>query len=282
MARPARIQFSSAMYHVMTRGVEKRRVFADDRDRRVFLATLDATGARFDWRVWAYCLMPNHYHLLVQTMRPTLSRGMRDLNGVYSQHFNRRHRRVGHLFQGRFKSLLVDKDRYLNRLARYIVLNPVRAVLCEAPEDWRWSSYRAHAGLAAGPSCLVIDQALEAFDRDPRIARAAYRRFVRAGIDAPDPKAGSKVRGVLGDEAFRARVAAAVPAPASEVPRAQRRAWQPLEAFSREHPRRDDAIVAAHASGLYTLAEIGAHVGLHYATISKIVSRTRSRLRSKT
>ncbi|MEZ5318993.1 MAG: transposase [Vicinamibacterales bacterium] len=282
MARPARIEFAAAMHHVMARGVEKRIIFLDDRDRRTFLATLDETAARFDWRVWAYCLMANHYHLLVQTMRPTLSRGMRDLNGAYSQGFNRRHDRVGHLFQGRFKSLLVDGDRHLHQVARYIVLNPVRAGLCATPEQWRWSSYRAQAGLASGPNCLAANDALRHFDRDRRVARAAFRRFVIAGAGASDPAAGATRLGILGDDTFVRQVTGRARMPTTEVPRVQRRAGRLLAHFAHAHARRDDAITAAHASGLYTLAEIGRHFGLHYATISKIVSRTRPRLRSKT
>ena len=134
MARPLRIEFPGALYHVTSRGNARQRVFRDDEDREMFLATLAWVVERFGWRCHAYCLMDNHIHLLIETPQPNLSRGMRQLNGVYTQPFNRRHRKVGHLFQGRFKAVLVEKERYLLELARYIVLNPVRAKMVKTPE----------------------------------------------------------------------------------------------------------------------------------------------------
>src|SRR5579859_3715129 len=130
MARPLRIEFSGAFHHVMARGNARQNIFRDTQDRQAFLAGLKRVCERFDWRIWAYCLMDNHYHLLVETLEPTLSRGMREINGVYTQGFNRRHSRVGHVFQGRYKSLLIEKDAYLLELSRYIVLNPVKAKIC--------------------------------------------------------------------------------------------------------------------------------------------------------
>ncbi len=129
MARPLRIEFSGALYHVMARGNAREAIYLDDGDRQSFLDSLVRACERFDWALWAYCLMDNHYHLLVETRRPTLSRGMREVNGVYTQGFNRRHRRVGHVLQGRFKAILVDRDSYLLEVSRYIVLNPVPGYL---------------------------------------------------------------------------------------------------------------------------------------------------------
>src|SRR3546814_87813 len=120
-----------------------------EEDRQAFCAGLAHVGERFEWRLWAYCLMDNHYHLLVETRQPTLSRGMREVNSVYTQAFNRRHGRVGHVLQRRYKAVLIDKDSYLRELSRYIVLNPVRAHLCKTAGDWPWSSYRAVMGNAA-------------------------------------------------------------------------------------------------------------------------------------
>ncbi len=143
MSRPQRIEFAGACYHVMARGNARERIYWDDEDRQRFLDGLSRVCDRFDWILWAYCLMDNHYHLLVETEQPTLSRGMREVNGTYSQSFNRRYGRVGHVLQGRYKAILVDKDAYLTELQRYIVLNPVRAGLCGGAGDWRWSSYPA-------------------------------------------------------------------------------------------------------------------------------------------
>ena len=126
MARPLRLEFPGAVYHVSSRGNARQRIFFGDADRELFLDTLTQGIARYRWLCHAYCLMENHYHLLIETPRANLSLGMRQLNGIYTQTFNRRHHRVGHLFQGRFRAILVEKESYLLELCRYIVLNPVR------------------------------------------------------------------------------------------------------------------------------------------------------------
>jgi len=159
MARPLRLEFAGALYHVTARGNERRAIFLGnlDTDRTVFLDALAQTAERFNWVCHAYCLMTNHYHLLIETPDANLSKGMRQLNGVYTQHVNRSHRRVGHLFQGRYKGILVEKEAYLLGLARYVVLNPVRAGVVAAPEDWGWSSYRATAGFEVARPFLATD-----------------------------------------------------------------------------------------------------------------------------
>jgi putative transposase len=152
MSRPIRIEFPNALYHVTSRGDRREDIFEDDEDRREFLQTFAQVVEQFNWLCFAWCLMDNHYHLLIQTPDGNLSKGMRQLNGVYTQISNRRHRRVGHLFQGRFKAILVDGDAYLLELARYVVLNPVRAGMVKRPEHWAWSSYRASQGLVPSPA----------------------------------------------------------------------------------------------------------------------------------
>jgi REP element-mobilizing transposase RayT len=145
MARAWRIEFAGALYHVLSRGNERRPIFADDRDRSRFLDLLAQSAERFDVEICAYVLMPNHYHLLLRTRHPNLSRAMQWLGVSYTARFNRRHNRVGHLFQGRFKSILVQNEAYLLQLSWYIHRNPVRAGLVERLADYRWSSYRAYA-----------------------------------------------------------------------------------------------------------------------------------------
>ncbi len=269
MARPLRIEYAGALHHVMARGNARADVFSDDDDREVFLAEFARVRERFDWVVWAYCLMGNHYHLLVETRRPTLSRGMRELNGIYTQRFNRRHRRVGHVFQGRYKSVLVDKDSYLLELSRYIVLNPVRADLCERAEDWQWSSYRAVMGKVPAPDRLAVEQTLDLFGTSWGAARRAYARFVAAGVDAADPTEDIRGQVFLGDEAFVARVTGKSKPPSKEVPRAQR-AWKSLKSIEQASKDRNAAIRAAYVLGVCSLRDIGAHFGLHYASISRI------------
>jgi len=267
MSRPLRIEFAGALYHVMARGDARAAIFLDDADREAFCAGLWRVAGRFQWRVWAYCLMDNHYHLLVETLQPTLSRGMREVNGVYTQAFNRRHGRVGHVLQGRYKAILVDKDSYLLELSRYIVLNPVRARLCPTAGDWPWSSYRAVMGKAAAPDTLAVTQTLTLFSADRGAARRAFARFVAEGAGSSLPE--SKQQLFLGDDKFAERMASRAKAPSREVPRKQR-APKSLAQYERAAADRDSAIRAAYASSTYTLKAIGEHFGLHYATVSRI------------
>lgn len=157
MARPLRIELAGGLYHVTSRGDGQNAIYLDDGDRQGWLRLLGEVCKRFNWRCHAHCLMTNHYHLVVETPDGNLSRGMRQLNGVYTQSFNRRHSRVGHVFQGRYKAILVEKESYLLELARYVVLNPVRAQLVVEAEEWAWSSYRAMIGQAAAPPWLETD-----------------------------------------------------------------------------------------------------------------------------
>ena len=187
MARPLRIEFPGALYHVTTRGNARGDIFVDDRDRHGFLAVLGQVVARWRWLCHAYCLMGNHYHLIVETRDANLARGMRQLNGLYTQRLNRRHGRVGHVFQGRYAAILVERDSHLLELARYVVRNPVRAGLVDRAEAWPWSSYRAMIGRGARPAWLHCDWLLRQFAGEPAQARLAYRAFVSEGPEGRDP-----------------------------------------------------------------------------------------------
>ncbi|MGH3104573.1 MAG: REP-associated tyrosine transposase [Gaiellaceae bacterium] len=139
MPRPPRVLLPHGSYHVVTRGTARASIFLDDDDRRSFLALLWSTSVRLGWTCHAYCLMTNHYHLVLEAPAPNLSRGLQRLNGVYAQSFNNRHGRVGHLFQGRFWSLPIETEEQFAETCDYVLLNPVRAGLCELATDWRWS-----------------------------------------------------------------------------------------------------------------------------------------------
>jgi putative transposase len=183
MARPLRIQFPGGLYHVTARGNGRQTLFADDIDRERFLIVLTQVVARYRLLCHAHCLMGNHYHLLLETPDANLSRAMRQLNGVYSQAFNRRHERPGHVLEGRYHAQVVDKDAYLREVCRYIVLNPVRAGLVAHPREWRWSSYGATAGHALVPLFLTVDSVLSLAGMTARsAAQRQYRQFVDAGI----------------------------------------------------------------------------------------------------
>lgn len=178
MSRPLRLEFPGALYHVTSRGHERGPIFRDAADRRHFLDLLASVVPDHTWLLHSYCLMGNHYHLLVETQRPTLSRGMHSLNARYSQHFNRRHERAGHVFEGRFKAILVQREAHLLEVHRYIVLNPVRAGLSRRPADWPWSNYRATSGAIPPPPWLEVGSTLSLFSSFGAGASGAYVRFV--------------------------------------------------------------------------------------------------------
>jgi REP-associated tyrosine transposase len=206
VARPLRLEYPGAIYHLIARGHERSNIYRDADDRKKFLALLGSIGRDEQWLVHAYCLMTNHYHLLVETPKGVLSRGMRSLNGRYTQWFNRRHKRNGHLFEGRFKSVLVQKESHLLELVRYVVLNPVRARLVERPGDWRWSSYRATSGRGPAPEWLERDWTLGQFARNRSAAGEAFRRFVAEGRNDGKAIEDLERRPYVGDQAFLEKI----------------------------------------------------------------------------
>lgn len=229
MARPLRLEHAGALWHVTCRGNERRTIFRDDRDRRLFLALLAEVVELFAWRLHAYVLMGNHYHLLLETPEANLSRGMHRINAIYSQRFNRRHDRVGHLLQGRFGAILIEKERHLLELVRYVVLNPVRAGLVHDPDEWPWSNYLATAGLGQAPTWLDTEWTISQFGVGAG-ARCAYREFVSSGtgrLDRPWKNVAGQL--FLGSADFRKRMRTmlATPPMSSEAPLAQRRAMLP-------------------------------------------------------
>jgi len=275
MARPLRIEFAGALYHVSTRGDGREDIYTDDDDRKLWLDILGQVCGRFNWVIHGYCQMTNHYHLLIETADPNLSKGMRQLNGVYTQRFNQAHSRVGHVFQGRYKAILVQKDDYLLELSRYIVLNPVRASMVRSARDWPWSNYRATAGMTISPSWLETDWILAAFVKRKSNAQIAYRHFVSQGKNQRSPWKDLKNQIYLGSEAFVERMHRKVGADQhlDEIPKAQRRpVAQLLNWYFKEYEDRDTAIFEAYRSGGYSMEAVGDHVGLHYSRISRIIS----------
>jgi REP element-mobilizing transposase RayT len=280
MARPLRLEYSGAVYHITSRGNARADIFCEDADREIFLRVLAAVVERQAWRVYAYCLMGNHYHLLVETPEPNLSRGMRQLNGIYTQRFNRRHGRVGHLLQGRFKSIVVERERYLLELSRYIALNPVRAGFTHDAGAWRWSSYRATAGMHWVPSWLEVESILGRFSTDVRAAQRGYRKFVTEGLNLPSPWCELRGQILLGTESFVHELAPKLGLlqHLEETPRVQRFAARPAldilltRAQAKDQPSRNQAIVDAYMMHGYTLGEIARHLGLHYSTVSRIAN----------
>ena len=275
MSRPIRIEFPDALYHVTSRGDRREDIFEDDEDRRAFLDTLSQVVNRFNWLCYAWCLMDNHYHLLIQTPDGNLSKGMRQLNGVFTQTSNRRHGRAGHLFQGRFKAILVDSDAYLLELARYVVLNPVRARMVKRPDDWPWSSYRASMGKAEADSFLAVDGLLAQFARRRVVAQARYAKFVAEGIKADSPWSQLKGQVFLGSDAFVESMQARadkIHRQDVQIPKTQRRPPPPsIMAIDKAESDRNAAIVRAHATGAYSYQQIADHFGIHFTTVGRVV-----------
>jgi putative transposase len=185
MARPPRLEVPGGTYHFGARGNRGCRIYADDHERLIFLTLLGRIAERYKWTCQAYCLMSNHYHLVVEIQDGGLSDGMRELNGEFACFTNVRHGLRGHLFHNRFWSELIEEKGHMLEACRYVVLNPIRAKLCTAPEQWRWSSYRACLGLDFTPQFLAADSLLRLFGSSPAVARRAYREFVRDGLAVP-------------------------------------------------------------------------------------------------
>lgn len=270
VARPLRLEYAGAVYHVTSRANARGPLFRDDPDRRAFLRTLAEVVARYRWLCHAYCLMDNHYHLLLETPRPNLALGLRRLNGVYAQAFNRRHRRVGHLVQGRYKAVLVERESHLLELCRYVVLNPVRARLCATATEWTWSSYRATAGEAPVPAFLTVAWVLAHFGAPTQEAARRYRTFVAEGL-GQEPWQELRAQLYLGSEEF----VRSVSRESEAVEGIPRRQCQPItrglpELFA---ALGEQAILVAHREDGYLLRDIARHLGVHPATVGRRLRR---------
>ena len=274
MARPLRIEFPGGLYHLTSRGDRREDIYLNDADRQRWLDLLGEVCVRHNWLCHAYCLMDNHFHIVIETVDGNLSAGMRQLNGVYTQWHNRTHSRVGHVFQGRFKAIIVQRESYLLELARYVVLNPVRAGMCAVPEQWPWSSYRAMVGQAHRPNWLHTEWLLTQFGNQYAKAVAAYIDHVRAGVGLRSVWDALQDTLYMGDAEFADKSRQTLSnrlLKDAEIPRLQRRARvAPLEVFA-AMPDRNSAISKAYASGRYSQKEIASAFEIHYATVSRIV-----------
>ncbi len=285
MSRPLRIEFPGAVYHVTSRGDRREMIYRDDADRALQLEVIAQAMDRFDAQVLAYCLMGNHFHLVLHTRRANLSRLMRHVNGVYTQRFNRRHGLVGHLFQGRFKAILVDRDAHLLALCRYVERNPVAVSMVAEPEDWPWSSCRAHLGQAATPGWLDSDglhgYLLGATVSSAAERRRAVQRYAKLVATAQDDDASfwqETLRGqvYLGDEAFVERMQSqAEPQRVAHkgIPKAQRLRPLTLQdcVTQRDGDRRRALHMAYREAGL-TMTALAEQTGLSVSHVSRLIA----------
>jgi len=276
MARPLRLEFPGAIYHITSRGDRQEAIYEDDIDRQQWLDILSRVCERYNWRVHAYCLMDNHYHIVLETADGNLSKGMRQLNGIYTQYFNRQHNRVGHVYQGRYKAILVEKDSYLLELSRYVVLNPVRAGMTKTVEEWLWSSYLVTTGKRPPPAWLEVEWLLSQFSLQRNRARGRYIDFVREGIGLPPVWDDLRHQIYLGSEGFvnKHQKLVSQKQDLDDIPALQKRAIpKPISYYQNNYKSENQAITLAFLSGGHTLKEIGDYYGKHYTTISRIVKK---------
>lgn len=282
MTRPLRIEFPGAIYHVTSRGDRREPIFVDDTDREALLAVVAQGMRRFDAQVLAYCLMGNHYHFVLHTRQANLSRLMRHINGVYTQVFNRRHGKVGHLFQGRFKAILVDRDAYLLEVCRYVELNPVRAGMVGEPAAWPWSSYPAHVGEVEPPAWLDTDglhgyllQRPALTPADHHHAARRYAAHVVAGHGAA-LWSGLNQQIYLGDADFVERMQALADPErkvSRETPKAHRAKARPLSYWLKHCASREEALLRAHTEGAMTMTALARELGLSVSRVSRLIAR---------
>jgi REP element-mobilizing transposase RayT len=284
MARALRTDFPGAVHHVTSRGNERRPIFFDDRDREAFLEFLGQAVKRFGWSLAAFVLMTNHFHLVIQTPEPNLSRGMQWFNTAYVVWLNRRHRRSGHLYGGRFKAVVIEKETYFLEVLRYVVLNPVRAGMVGRPEDFRWSSYRATAGLEPAPDWLDVRAALDPFAPRADLAAMYYQDFVAAKIGSPERLWDKLIHGIfLGSQRWARALREKVESKprSSDHPKTQRAIGRPkmhavIEAVSVAAGESAASIRAMRGGSLRRLAAwIGWHEG--WITLRSIAAALRLR-----
>ncbi|MFL6682818.1 MAG: REP-associated tyrosine transposase [Burkholderiaceae bacterium] len=282
MGRPLRIEFPDAVYHVTSRGDRQEPVFRDPTDRRRLLDIVDQAMGRLEAEMFAYCLMGNHYHFVLRTRLPNLSRLMRHINGEYTRSFNRRHQVTGHVFQGRFHAVIVDTDAYLLKVCRYVELNPVRAGLVAAVDQWPWCSYRAHVGTEPAPRWLataVVHGHLLGHDvgtaADQILAQRLYEETVAAGrgVDLWGQHLHREI--YLGGKSFAAEMQARATGQrlrCADIAKAQRTQSRNLAEWLTEERTRDEAFRLAYTRGGMTMPEIARQAGMSVSGISRIIA----------
>ena len=276
MPRRSRLQFPGAAYHVMTRGNRKHTIFHDAFDHERFLDVVRRAVSLYGVRIFALCLMPNHYHIVLDAPRGNLSDTMQYINGLFAQLSNKRYAQTGHVFGDRFRSLLVQTDGYLKRASRYVVRNPVRGQLASDVADWPWSSYRGTAGLEAAPSWLNIEWTTWAFKADT--LAEGQRRYI-AYVN--EPRRATRPRNpnteIYGSAQFKAQVAALLERDEErEMPRLVARPRPPLAGLfvdTASRTRRDCAIRTARVDHGYRVAEIARFLAVHPSTVTRAIER---------
>ncbi|HBZ30087.1 MAG TPA: addiction module toxin RelE [Nitrosomonas nitrosa] len=272
MVRPLRLEFPGALYYVTSRG-DKYDIYLDEDDRRAWLEVLDQVCHRFKWIIFAYCQMDRDFHLLVETMDCNLAKGMRQLNGVYTQYFNLRHNKTGPLYRGRYKAILVQKKHYLLAVTRHIALLPLYRDMTTTLENWPWSSYPATIDTVKAPQWLARKKLLNKFAKKRKKAIQAYRQFIMEGKGLPSPLEQTQHQILLGDDDFVARYQQGIHSefPLERAESSDKANILPLHSYQQRYPNKKEAMARAYLSGAYTMAQIGDHFGVNYMTVSRAV-----------
>ncbi len=302
MARSLRLEFEGAFYHITSRGNLRDRIFFDDKDRERFLEIIRRTKERYGYLLHAYALMENHYHLFLETPKANISQIMQNINTSYTVYINKRHKRFGHLFQGRFKGIIVDKETYLIVLSRYIHLNPVRARIVKNPEDYRWTSYREYIGACKEKESIVdTAETLSSFSKTKTAAMTAYREFVKEGIgEKHNPLEDVEAGVLLGSKIFIAKIRSMLQRrkPEEEIPQMKRlreiipvdkvvkvccnyygKKEEELLKKGKEKEERQTAIYLSKIMSNTKNVEIGRCFGIKGSTVSEALKRVETRLK---
>jgi putative transposase len=278
MSRPVRIEFPGAVYHVTSKGSDGQIVFGDADDRGVFLNVLDNVVVRFGWLIHSYVLMDDHYDLVIEVPKANLSKGMRQLNGVYTQHVNRRHGQEGPIFHGRFKSILLEKKNYLLPVCRHVVTNPVWLKSAPSFSSYKWSSYRALAGQVKAPTFLHKADVLNHFGKREKDAQRKYREYVKQGAGEDSPLEQRTNQVLLGSNRFLSEMQPILQGERilkrGPIAAKRRRSLNALfkKVENKTRGERNELMKKAHVDFGYTLMQIGDHLGLHYTTVSKVIN----------
>ena len=301
MSRPLRIEYAGAVYHITARGNERGEIFTDNHDRQRFIGMLIDNLDMYKVRLYAYVLMGNHYHLLIETRNANLSVFMHALQSHYTNYFNNRHDRVGHLFQGRYKAIMVDKDGYLLELSRYIHLNPVRAGLTRRPGEWKWGSYDEYVSKQTGCKWVESETVLRYFGRSRGEAARKYINYIKEGMEEDGASPFDAIKGqiVLGDEDFfnkiKNKYATDKPYAKTDLPAArllgrwgEKDAEKALAAVAKRFNVEPKSLLATHQKGNnpriiaiflfrklsgWTINKIGSYFGISYSAVTKILTR---------
>lgn len=272
MSRPIRIEFPGATYHISSRGHDHQVIFIDDDDKKFFLDLLQKTVQRFHWVCHAWCLMHDHYHLVIETPNGNLSIGMRELNGGYTQRFNRRYAMQGPVMQGRFKAILLEPESFLLAVCRHVVLNPLRMRKVRQLEKYRWSSYRSTAGLDDVAAGLTPDWIWRQMGKSKKKALERYQKYVKEGIGLDAPWAQVQRQILLGSPEFVEKMQTLMHMDARPKIKPVRPTLKKIFSRVKDKVERNEAIRVASREYFYRLHEIGSFIGLHLSTVSKIAN----------